>query len=148
VACPFFMPTSRFDDGGWIHPARLPLGSGWKGRCCAPGHEGVVPTADELRELCNLGYSADCSRIPKDRPYDAVRFSVVRNCASHLTLGFVCEAAHLPAAHGTLDYDLGLRRWTSPHSDPHIQQMAECYLESYLGRRTHPALEGLSSTNS
>jgi hypothetical protein len=148
VACPFFMPTSRFDDGGWIHPSRLPLGGGWKGQCCAPGHEGAEPAAAELRELCNLGYSTNCSRIPKERACDAVRFSVSRDCASHLTICFVCEAAHLPVAHGTLDYDLALQAWISPHSDPRIQRMAVCYLESYLQRRTQPAQAGLSSTNS
>jgi hypothetical protein len=131
-----------------MHPARLPLGGGWKGRCCAPGHEGCEPAADELRELCNLGYSSACSRLPKQRAFDAVRFSVARDRASQLTICFVCEAAHRPASHGTLDYDLVSQQWTSSHSDSRIQKMAECYLESYLQRRIQPASAGLSSTNS
>ena len=149
MACPFFMPTSRFDDGGWIHPARLPLGGGWKGQCCAPGHEGTEPAADELRDLCNLGYSSDCSRLPKERAFDAMRFSVARDCGSQLTICFVGEAAHRPAEHGTLDYDLVSQQWISSHSDSRIQKMAQCYLESYLRRRIQPAAAGFpSSANS
>ncbi len=57
MACPFFMPTSKLEDGGWLHPSRLPLGGGWIGHCSAPGYEGAEPTNQELRELCNLGYA-------------------------------------------------------------------------------------------
>jgi len=138
VACPFFMPTSKLDDGGWLHPSRLPLGGGWRGQCSAPGHEGVEPTTEELREGCNLGYAATCQRLPKERTCDAVRFSVARDCGAQLLLWFVCESGHQPAGHGTLEYDLALGRWTSSHPDPRIQKMAECYLQSYLPRRVPP----------
>ena len=82
MACPFFMPTSKLEDGGWLHPSRLPLGGGWTGHCSAPGHEGAEPTNQELRELCNLGYAASCPRLPKERAYDAVRFSIARDCGA------------------------------------------------------------------
>jgi hypothetical protein len=131
VACPFFMPTSRLDDGGWLHPSRLPLGGGWQGQCSAPGHEGAEPTTDELRE-CNLGYAVTCRRLPKDRSCDAVRFSVAQDRGGHLLVWFVCERGHQPAGHGTLQYDLVLRQWTSTHPDPRIQKMADCYLQTYL----------------
>jgi hypothetical protein len=136
LACPFFMPTERLQDGGWLHPSRLPLGDGWAGRCSAPGHEGVQPTDNEIRELCNLGYASHCPRLPKERNYDAVRFSVVRDDGSQLFLWFVCEAAHLPADHGKLEYSLADGRWVSSHSDPRIQKMADCFLQSYLLRRS------------
>lgn len=146
MACPFFMPTSKLDDGGWLHPSRLPLGSGWTGRCSAPGHEGAEPTNQELREFCNLGYAAGCSRLPGDRPCDAVRFSIARDRGTQLELWFVREARHLPAGYGFLEYDLSLGRWISSHPDARLQKMAECYLQSYLVRRIQPAPAGLASS--
>jgi hypothetical protein len=148
VACPFFMPTSKLEDGGWLHPSRLPLGGGWIGHCSAPGHEGAEPTNQELRELCNLGYAAGCARLPEERPYDAVRFAIARDRGAQLELWFVCESRHRPAGHGILEYDVSLDRWTTSHPDVRIQKMAECYLQSYLVRRIQPAAAGLlSSTN-
>ena len=148
MACPFFMPTSRFDEGGWMHPARLPLGGGWKGYCRAPGHEGAEPTADELRDWCNLGYASGCPRRPQAGACDAVRFSVARDGTSPLTIVYSCELAHHPASNGTLDYDLTSQTWNSSHPDPRIQKMAECYLQSYLSRHTGPVTTGLRvSTN-
>ncbi len=139
LACPFFVPTNRFEDGGWTHPSRLPLGAGWRGQCSAPGHEGAEPEDDDLRELCNLGYSSACPRLPKERSCDAVRFGVAHDRGSRLAIWFVCESAHRPGEHGTLAYDLPSQRWLTSHSDYRIQRMAECYLESYLLRRTQPA---------
>src|SRR5260370_2007562 len=76
VACPFFMPVEKLENGAWPHPARLPLGCGWSGCCTAPGHEGEVPSAHQLHE-CNLGYALGCGRLPKQRTWDAVRFFVM-----------------------------------------------------------------------
>lgn len=142
MACPFFMPTQKLEGGAWLHPSRLPLGGGWKGHCCAPGHEGAIPTEEQLTQFCNLGYAVDCPRLPAERSCDAVRFSVARERGSQLLLWFVCEAAHAPAEHGTLEYNVSLGLWTSVHPNLRIQKMAECYLESYLLRRTQPALAG------
>jgi hypothetical protein len=139
MACPFFMPTERLQDGGWLHPSRLPLGGGWSGHCCAAGHEGATPTSDEVRELCNLGYAVNCPRLPKDRVVDALRFSVVRDRGAQLTVMFVYELGHRPAGKGTLEYDLSQKRWISFHPDARTQKMAECYVESYLLRRARPS---------
>ncbi|HZQ70642.1 MAG TPA: hypothetical protein VFA68_19085 [Terriglobales bacterium] len=135
LACPFFMPTQKFEGGAWLHPSRLPLGAGWRGRCCAPGHEGEEPSAAELTDGCNLGYAVSCSRMPEQRSCDAVRFSVTRDLGSEISFCFVTEHAHLPVAHGVLTYDVGSQRWTCIHPDERIQKMAGCYLESYLLRR-------------
>ncbi len=149
LACPFFMPTQKLQGNAFLHPARLPLGAGWSGHCCAPGHEGAEPSDDELRELCNLGYAAACSRLPAQRSCDAVRFSIVQNRGAHLLLCFVCESEHRPAEHGELEYNASLGQWTSSHHDPRIQKMAECYLESYLLRRNPPPPpDSLPSLNS
>jgi hypothetical protein len=144
VACPFFVPTSKLEDGGWLHPSRLPLGGGWIGHCSAPGHEGAEPTNEELRQLCNLGYAAACPRLPEDRTSDAVRFSVARDHGTRLSLWFVYESGHCPAGHGTLEYDLSSGQWISSHADARIQKMAECYLQSYLLRRIQPAAAGFT----
>jgi hypothetical protein len=149
MACPFFMPTAKYDGGGWIHPARLPLGAGWRGQCSAPGHEGSEPTEEEVRDFCNLGYASRCSRLPKERVADAVRFSITRDRGNQLTLCFVRELAHRPVDHGILEYDSALGQWISSHPDFRIQKMADCYLQSYLMRRTQPGASGSStSTNS
>ncbi len=142
MACPFFMPMSKLENGSWPHPSRLPLGAGWTGQCFAPGHEGAEPSSDEL-QFCNLGYAASCSRLPQQRTADAVRFSVSRDRGDQLSICFVSEFAHRPAQNGILDYDLTLQEWISVHPEPRIQKMAECFLQSYLLRRIRPADQGL-----
>ena len=149
MACPFFVPTRKLDDAGWLHPARLPLGGGWQGHCSAPGHEGAEPPDHELHEFCNLGYATGCSWLPDERSCDAVRFSVAEDQGTRLQLWFVCESGHRPAAHGILQFDVPLSRWITPHPDPRIQKMAECYVESYLLRRIQSApADSTSRTNS
>lgn len=143
LACPFFMPTQKSEAALWPHPSRLPLGGGWSGTCSAPGHEGAQPNADELHD-CNLGYAAGCSRLPQQRSHDAVRVSISRDGGERLFVWFVCETAHLPGEHGTLEYDVPAARWLSPHPDPRIQKMAECYVQSYLLRKPRPVIVGLT----
>lgn len=135
LACPFFMPTNQSEDIAWLHPSRLPLGAGWSGHCGAPGHEGSVPTPEEIKENCNLGYAIACPRLPEKRDCDAVRFSVLRRSDSRLVLWFVFESGHRPAGHGTLEYNVPTRQWTSPHPNERIQRMADCYIQAYLSRK-------------
>jgi len=134
LACPYFVPTKRWEGGSWAHPSRLPLGAGWRGYCAAPGHKGAEPSEEEVREFCNLGYALRCPRLPVQRTCDALRFSVCQDDGAILRLRFVCETAHRPAAHGTLEYDVVNSRWISLHGDPQVQTLAECYLQSYLAR--------------
>jgi len=138
VACPFFVPTDRADDIAFPHPARLPLGASWRGHCSAPGHEQSSLGNNDL-ESCNLGYAKSCPRLPKERSCDAVRFSVANDSREAISVQFVLENAYLPAAHGFLQYDGTVRGWTSPHSDPRIQKLAECFMHSYLDRRDRSA---------
>jgi hypothetical protein len=134
LACPFFCPTHRADDIAFPHPARLPLGGSWRGLCAAPGHEQATPSNVEL-ESCNLGYAKSCPRLPKARAFDAVRFVVTNDSGSRISLQFVFETDHLPAGHGSLEYDRLLSTWTASHSEPRIQRLAECFLQSYLDRK-------------
>ena len=98
----------------------------------------------ELKDFCNLGYAAACPRLPAERAYDAVRFSVINDAGERVTLCFVCEFAHRPAVHGQLEYDVALNRWPSPHSETRIQKMAECYVQSYLSRRAGGTMSAAS----
>lgn len=145
MACPYFMPTRKLEEGLWLHPSRLPLGAGWQGYCTAPGHVEAQPSTDQLRQFCNLGYAAACSRLPQQRPFDAVRFSIAREQELRLQVCYVCESGHCPAGNG-LTYDLVEARWIAQHADPRIQKMAECYLESYLLRRNTSASAASTSS--
>jgi hypothetical protein len=145
LACPFFMPTRRSENGLWIHPSRLPLGCGWEGQCSAPGYEGTLPDTQQLQDGCNLGY-AKCSRLPQQRLWDAVRFAVSGEQESRISLSYVCEKNHLPCEHGRLEYVVALDRWALSHSDPRIQKMAECFMASWLQKtrfRSNPQSESL-----
>lgn len=150
VACPYFMPVAKIENGSWPHPARLPLGCGWNGHCTAPGHEGQAPSQDILEVFCNLGYASSCSWAPLQRVWDAVRFAVnapvgqvqknksaIPNDAPAriLRLTYICERDHRPVEAGELEFDVSQAAWLKPHSDSRIQKMAECFLESYLKRK-------------
>lgn len=158
MACPFFMPVSKLENGNWQHPFRLPLGSGWSGHCTAPSHEGETPSQLTLESFCNLGYAHGCAWSPEGHHWDAVRFAVsspprVGKGADELSattpqsrflrLIYVCERDHLPIANGELKFDLSQAAWLQHHDDVRIQKMAECFMDSYLKRRSqkHPAKE-------
>jgi hypothetical protein len=151
MACPYFMPVERLENGSWPHPSRLPLGGGWRGHCTASGHEGEIPSQDILEEFCNLGYASGCVWAPRERTWDAVRFAVAPPAdsgergkegisrsaalASTLRLRFACERNHRPVAHGELEFDVPRATWLRRHDDARIQKMAECFLDSYLQKK-------------
>lgn len=146
MACPFFLPMEKLVDGIFVHQGRLPLGCGWSGKCTAPGHEGENPTPEELREFCNLGYAHACTRLPRERAWDSVRFGARSVAAENGTgrgiqIRFVCERDHRPAEHGMLAFDVMEARWIDRHRDSRVQRMAECFLESYLDRRQKQEVE-------
>ena len=166
MACPFFMPVGKLENGAWPHPARLPLGAGWSGRCMAPGHQGETPSQAEMEEFCNLGYASTCGRLPCDRAWDAVRFGVTgsaqiksgrgnqsndglsSNCGGNVRLPnriiqlcYVCERDHQPVEHGRLEFDPESARWIHGHADERVQKMAECFLQSHLAKRKSHAMD-------
>ena len=135
MACPYFIPTERFDDAGWQHPARLPLGAGWRGYCGAPGCAGQQPSDEELKQGCNLGYARGCSRLPQEREADAMRFSVLRDRDGQVAICYISELNYLPRSQGTVLYNAVERCWISKHHNAGVQKLAECFLQSYLERR-------------
>jgi len=133
LSCPFFSPTERAHDIAFPHPARLPLGAAWRGSCLSPGHELHVLNNQGL-ESCNLGYALSCSRLPKERSCDSVRFAITRHSKQAVSVQFVLEANHLPLYNGLLEYDRVLGVWLTPHPEQRIQKLADCFLQSALGR--------------
>ena len=135
MACPFFVPLEIVNDGSWPHPSRLPLGAGWMGNCRASGQE-VEASPAQVREFCNLGYATACPHLPRQRDWDAVRFSVARSGLERVTICFVCELNHAPIDHGTLTFDLAGGVWLDAHPDPRVLKLATCYLQTYCNRRS------------
>jgi hypothetical protein len=115
----------------------------------APGHEGESPTQQQLQEFCNLGYAEGCTRLPRERPWDSVRFGARtvsiagdNGGEQRIHIRYVCERAHLPAEHGVLEFDPAEAQWSKQHLDAQIQRMAECFLASYRdARRNRGAIE-------
>ncbi len=130
MPCPYFMPTERTSIPELPHPDRLPLGNTYSGQCTAAG---VTPTPEMLHD-CNLGY-AMCEHLPRrPRLADAVRFSVRRENQKSIAVTYVFEERYTPVANGVLIFDIASNSWLQRHSDPCIQRMAECCLESFLSR--------------
>jgi hypothetical protein len=106
----------------------------------APGHEGEIPSAEELRD-CNLGYAEKCVRLPQERVWDSVRFGARTvfdkkgEVGGSIQVRYICERGHCPVDHGVLEFDSVRTRWDKPHGDDRIQRLAECFLESYLAKR-------------
>ena len=140
MACPFFVPLEILNDGTWLHPARLPLGAGWRGSCSATAEE-FTPDDATIHSFCNLGYAAGCPRLPADRDWDAIRFSVARTSVDQITLNYICESAHAPAQHGRLIFDRVQARWINPHTDPRVNRLANCYLETFRSRQDTSFIE-------
>jgi hypothetical protein len=135
MACPYFVPTEKWEAGGWIHPSRLPLGGGWQGHCSAPGQEQSQLEESEVRDFCNMGYAKQCTRLPQDRQFDAVRFCVTSDRDQRLLISCVGESKHLPVECKQLEFDAAQMQWLILHPDPRTQKQADCYIQSYLQRR-------------
>lgn len=150
MACPYFMPVAKLENGNWPHPGRLPLGCGWNGHCTAPGHEGQAPSQDIVQAFCNLGYASSCGWAPVQRSWDALRFAVsapdrekggarisdADSRSSTVHIVYVCEFDHRPVEQGRLSFELATATWLQRHKDARIQKMAECFLESYLKKKS------------
>lgn len=139
MSCPYFIPTEILAGAQWPHRARLPLGDGWTGHCCAT--EGpVTPAEDYVREFCNLGYSLHyerkCPRCPESREWDAIRVGVIKEDGTVIHLDYVCERDFAPVEHGVLVFDRAVWKWTTPHADHRVQRKAEAYVRVWMER--HP----------
>lgn len=55
---------------------------------------------------------------------------------SLIRLIYVCERNHRPVERGELEFDLQGSRWLRRHDDARLQKMAECFLGSFLQKRS------------
>lgn len=145
MACPYFMPEQLL-YGDWPFPQRLPLGAGWSGTCTASRAD-VPPNEEELKTACNLGYAKACSRLPRDRAADAVRFAKGDEHDGLVHIRFAYERDYLPAGHGELIYQTATRHWQTADASPCLLRMAECYIEAHMARRHSPADDTLKQGN-
>jgi hypothetical protein len=134
MACPYFYPTEKSTGLDWPFPRRLPLGAGFHGACTATGAQ-TVPSDDELRDFCNIGYAGRCGRLPAGRPADAIRFSVASEADDLVIVRYVCERDHAPVEHGELEFDVRVRQFRQTLGDTVLLRQAECYVEAYLERK-------------
>lgn len=134
MACPFFYPAEKSVTIAWAFPSRLPLSAGFCGTCRASAEESR-PSDNELRDFCNLGYSAGCSRLPSTRRADCLRFVVMRDSGNKIILDYIYEREHAPVERGQLEYECVGQNWPVRLSDECAQRQAECYLAVYLERR-------------
>jgi hypothetical protein len=134
MACPYFVPLRRHEAELWQFRNRLPLGDGYTGYCSLRG-EAHAPSAEELKEHCNLGYARHCPWLPANRFADTVRFAVARESEDSIRLHYACERNHLPADCGALEYLRTSGKWIQRHQDECIQRLAECYIDSWLRKR-------------
>jgi len=143
VACPFFMPIERLDDGPWTHAPRMPLGDPYRGVCTAlPAEPGFEPPEAVQRDPCNCGYARGrCDRFPGGDAADAMRFSVTSHLDGRVRMVYVTEKNHAPAEHGVIDFPAGDFPNTEAHvTNPLLTRQARAFLESYL-RKAGPALQ-------
>lgn len=146
MACPFFVPSRRLENTGWVRPPRLPLGDYFGGACYAQPSGVIELPESRQRELCNCGYArGKCDRFPSGSTADAVRFSVTDDTPNRLLMVYVVEKDHAPAKFGTLEYLIAEAHLDGlPISDILVQQ-ARAFLESYLRHRV--AREQVSSAS-
>jgi hypothetical protein len=80
--------------------------------------------------------------LPRERSWDSVRFGARTvsgggdGAGARIQIRYVCERGHRPVEHGVLVFDIAKARWELLHRDNRVQRMAECFLESYLEKRT------------
>ncbi len=134
MACPYFYPTARLDQGSWIVPPRLPLGDAYAGECRANGNA-VQPGEKHVRQICNTGYGRGCcERFPAGAATDAVRFHVAQDSGTLIRLQYVLEKNCWPVENGVMECST-----TPPEisgtENAILRGQGAAFVESYLRRR-------------
>jgi hypothetical protein len=129
LACPYFVPREIVYDLSWPHPARLPLGAGWTGSCCAASHKAangaVAPNigGSEIADSKTADLKIADARIADPSASSigatlAVDSAIIRDCCN---LGYASACPHLPVGR---DWDAV--RFTIAGSAPN--QITLCYV--------------------
>jgi len=139
VACPYFYPVDRLDDGTWMKPPRLPLGALYRGLCHSVEGQQFEPDARAARECCNTGYArGKCARFPDHAVTDALRFSIEADANGVIEVVFVLEAGWSPARFGRAQWIRGALRCEEA-LDPVLRRQMEVFIVNYLERRARSA---------
>ncbi|MGA7967436.1 MAG: hypothetical protein WBQ00_03105 [Terriglobales bacterium] len=104
MACPYFVPREIVYDLSWPHPARLPLGAGWTGTCCAASHKSANgAVAPNIADSSVAGSIITGANILEPNLADptassiaatlAVDSAIIRDCCN---LGYATACPHLP----------------------------------------------------
>ena len=136
MACPFFAPSRRLENTGWVIPPRYPLGDLFSGTCHASAV--VNPTEGSPRPIAATTVTpvGRCDRFPGGSTPDAVRFSVTHDAGPRVSLTYVVEKDHSPVELGTLEYDVADARLDGPVISDVLVQQARAFVESYLRRKS------------
>jgi len=133
MACPFFYPVDRFDNGPWAVPPRLPLGDPYRGECRA-SDSAFAPDEQHVRAVCNLGYGRNrCDHFPQSSASDAVRFHIAEDAGELIRIQFIFEKDCWPREHGTIECSAA--SGASSADNAILQKQAGAFLDSYLRRR-------------
>lgn len=135
MACPFFFPLRRLDQGAWLNPPRLPLGDPYSGECRADAAAPFEPPEEHQRERCNCGYARfRCSHYPEGAAGDAVRFSVLSDSSGRIEVIYAVERDHAPVEHGRLVYFREEDRWEDASVSGLLTRQAGAFVESHRRR--------------
>jgi hypothetical protein len=133
MACPYFYPTARLENGSWVIPPRMPLGDAYAGECRA-GAEAFRPDEARLREHCNTGYGrGSCEQFPVDASVDAVRFHLCAESEGLIRIQYVLEKDCWPVSSGALECSQPVE--ICGNADTILTRQAASFVESYLRRR-------------
>ena len=135
MACPFFLPTSAFEDSAWATPPRLPLGDPCRGVCRA-GDDLFEPDAATVRQYCNCGYGRlGCLRFPEGDSPDAMRYSLEAEGGGRLTIRYVYERDYAPARHGLVEFCEETGELSGDLDDFVAREQAKAFARSLIKRR-------------
>jgi len=148
MACPYFFPTARLENGSWVIPPRVPLGDAYAGECRAmpagfhPGAAGFQPDEPHLRNFCNVGYGRGaCVQFPRDAGADAIRFHIREESSALIRIQYVTEKECWPAGSGAIEYSIASRE-IQGDVDAVVARQAAVFVESYLRRKEQALAAG------
>jgi len=134
MACPYFYPTARLDQGSWIIPPRLPLGDAYAGECRASS-DAVQPDEAHVREVCNAGYGRGCcGQFPQAASTDAVRFHMAQDSGPLIRIQYILERDCWPVENGVMECSTTSREIRGTENAI-LRGQGAAFVESYLRRR-------------
>jgi hypothetical protein len=134
MACPYFFPTARLENGTWVIPPRLPLGDAYAGECRATQAR-FQPDESHLRNFCNVGYGrGSCGQFPCDGGIDAVRFHIREESNDLIRIQCVAEKDCWPAGGCEIE-SATARREIRGTEDEILAKQASVFVESYFRRK-------------